>query len=273
MNLADNFDSYLMGDTTKVNLGSKPKSVGTKTNKTASSSATASSTSSSPDTSVSTLSVSGASGEGDSIMSSIQKKDQPITQEETKIQNILSNLLENIIVSSIMNVAGLMGVDITDPDQTTEKLEAIKANLSEPENIKRMVFIIASSSEIAGASMEALQPFLQELISNIIQSLGGLSENLVQSAIQIGMSSLQAIPIIGAFMSAGQTAITLFETWLSIINTGAQVTTSLSETYNGWIQLFRKLKEQKELLASRSLEAEQKFIKEEAGTSNVEYKD
>ena len=71
-------------------------------------------------------------------------------------------------------------------------------------------------------------------------------------------------------MSAGQTAITLFETWLALMNTGAEITTSLSETYNGWIQLFRKLKEQKELLATRSLEEEKKFIKAEVGTSNVE---
>lgn len=252
VNLADEFDKYAMGLTTKVKLD-PDVNVNTPT-----------------DTSITTISVPSISLEGNSIMSSIQKKDQPISQEETKIQNILSNLLENVIVSSILNVAGLMGVDITDPDQTSEKLEAIKANLSEPENVEKMVFIIASSSEIAGASMKALQPFLQELITNIIQSLGGLSENLVQSAIQIGMSSLQAIPIIGAFISAGQSAITLFETWLALMNTGAEITTSLSETYNGWIQLFRKLKEQKELLVSRSLKSEEEFLKLEVGSSNIE---
>ena len=142
--------------------------------------------------------------------------------------------------------------------------------MSEPKNVEKMVFIIASSSEIAGASLQALQPFLGELITTIIQSLGGVSSTLIQTAIQIGMSSVQAIPILGAFLSAGQTAITLFETWLSLVNTGSEITSSLSETYNGWIQLFRKLKEQKELLATRSLDAEKKFIKEEVGTSNIE---
>jgi len=250
--MAEKFDNYLMGETTNVKLDSD----------------TSSSSSSTTDTSLSTISV--PSVTGSSVMASIQKKDRPITQEETKIQNMLSNLLENVIVSSIMNIAGLMGVDLTNSDQTTEKLEAIKANLSEPENVKKMVFIISSSSEIAGASLEALEPFIGELITIIIQSLSGFSENLIQAAIQIGMSSMQAIPIVGALMSAGQTAITLFETWLALMNTGAEITTSLSETYNGWIQLFRKLKEEKELLASRTLKEEEKFIKAEVGSSNIE---
>jgi hypothetical protein len=162
------------------------------------------------------------------------------------------------MVSSIENIAGVLGVDITDSDQTTEKLAQIKATLSDPENLEHMTIVISNSAEIAGVAVEALKPYIKELISAVIMSLQSFASNSVEAAVSIALSAVQAIPIIGAFMAAGQTAITLFETGLSLVDTMANITTVTSDTANAIVTNFNRLKREKEQLLARS----EKSIKE-----------
>ena len=161
---------------------------------------------------------------------------------------IFGNLLTSVIVSSIENIAGLMGVDVTDADQTNEKLADIKASLSDPENLEHMEIIISSSAEVAGVAIKALKPYIRELISTIIESLQGFSQNMVQAAVQTVISSMQAVPIIGAVLSFGQTGITVFETWLSLVNTVSSITTSTSDIANAVLVNTKKIMKEKEQL-------------------------
>ena len=225
---------------------------------TAAATASDSDSDSSSSTTSSTINGSSSSEQADSILNNIQNKHSPIENDENKAQTIISNLITNVMISSIENIAGLMGVDITNADQTNEKLAQIKESLTDPENLEHMVIIISNSAEIAGVAIEALKPYLTELISAIIMSLESFASNSVQAAVSVAMSAFQAIPIIGAFMSAGQTAITLFETGLSLVDTMANITTTTSDTVNAVVTNFERLKREKEQLLVRS----EKSIKE-----------
>ena len=151
-----------------------------------------------------------------------------------------------------------MGVDITDADQSTEKLAKIKESLTDPENVEHMVVIISSSAEIAGVAIEALKPYLSEFISSVVMSLQTFTSSAVQSAVQIGLDALKAIPFVGTFLSAGQSAITAFETWLSLVDTVNNITMTTSDTVNAVVTNFKRLKKEKEQLLARS----EKSIKE-----------
>ena len=206
----------------------------------------------------STISASSGSEAADSILSAVQNKHNQFQNEENNAETAISNLITSAMISSIENIAGMMGIDITDADQTNEKLAQIKETLSDPENLEHMSIVIASSAQMAGVAVEALKPYLSELISTIVESLGSFGSNSVQAAVQVGMSAFQAIPIFGAIMSAGQTAITLFETGMSLTDTVANITTVTSDTTNAVVTNFNRLKKEKEQLLERS----EKSIKE-----------
>jgi hypothetical protein len=196
------------------------------------------------------------------ILQDIQNKHSPFTNDENKLESIMSNLITKVIVSSIENIAGLMGVDISDADQTTEKLAQIKESLVDPENVEHMVIIISSSAEIAGVAIEALKPYIGEFISSVIMSLQSFSSTAVQAAVQVALDAFQAVPIFGAFMSAGQSMITAFETWLSLVDTVNNVATTTSDTVNAVVTNFKRLKKEKEQLLARSEKSIKEFEKE-----------
>jgi vacuolar-type H+-ATPase subunit I/STV1 len=170
-----------------------------------------------------------------------------------------TNLAQGATLNAVDKLGQIVGVDLTNPQQTQQKLEQIKANINNPETIAKVKEILSFYSQYGTIALEAVQPFLQKLSSIIIEEGGKTANKFIDTGSTIIGNAIKEIPGVGLVVSLAQDAEKIGETAASVVNTGTTITTEFSDTINAAILNFNNLIKEKQDLLNRTQSSIQDF--------------
>lgn len=195
------------------------------------------------------------------IMNQIKQKNQmhlPSLGTSGVITNV-KNIAQGSAINAVDKLGEAVGVDLTDPIQTQQKLEQIKSTISNPETIAKVKEILGMYAQYGSVALEAVEPFIEKLSNVVIKEGSKTAESFINTGSTVLGNVIKEIPGVGLVASIAQDAEKIGETVASVVNTGSTIAEELSDTTNASIQNYNKLVKEKEDLLQRTNNSLTKF--------------
>jgi hypothetical protein len=168
-------------------------------------------------------------------------------------------LSEALTMKTIDNTAAYFNVDLNDSEQFKRRLEELKLILNDPKNKELMKEIIANFAQVGIVALEAAEPFMNKLISDIFEKLTIMGNEFGEAGIKIGLNTLEEIPGYGVIIGTIRSVSNAAEAVIASSNTASEIMTIAADTTNASIQQFDKLLKEKGDLLNRTTESINKF--------------
>lgn len=178
----------------------------------------------------------------------------------SEIINKATELSKGLGVKVIEQMGDIVGIDIDNPQQTNERLQKIKENLSDPKNIENVKEIASNFAELGAVGIEAAKPFVEPLVDSTINKLGDVASKLGENGVKIALNTAEEIPGVGVFIGTLRSLSNLGEAGLSVMNTGTEIIKDSSDTLNATTKNFKQLIKQKQSLLDRTQNSIDKFM-------------
>jgi len=173
------------------------------------------------------------------------------------------NLVKSVILSAIQMISGLLGVDLTNPEQTNEKLSQIKETLSDPETQEQIIAIL-----------EAIDPYIEPLLDKFIEELAQAGTKSATALMNGLLNVSEGIPGAGIIIGGIRAATNVGEAIWATINAFSSIVTKTADTANASATNLRRIVDEKSSSISDSIgEFENplgKFSPENQGSKNEE---
>jgi len=173
------------------------------------------------------------------------------------------NLVKSVILSAIQMISGLLGVDLTNPEQTNEKLSQIKETLSDPETQEQIIAIL-----------EAIDPYIEPLLDKFIEELAQAGTKSATALMNGLLNVSEGIPGAGIIIGGIRAATNVGEAIWATINAFSSIVTKTADTANASATNLRRIVDEKSSSISDSIgEFENplgKFSRENQGSKNEE---
>ena len=179
---------------------------------------------------------------------------------ESKLMNAATNLTE----MGIEKASSLVGIDLTNDEQTNLQLSKMSDTLSDPANQKQIKEIIEKSSKIGLVALEAAEPFAEPLIKETVDKLKVAGNELGEAGVKILLNTAEEIPGVGIAIGTARSLDTAAQAALSTINTSSEIITATSDSINGAIQNFNRLIKEKGELVDRTSKSINDFTNKSA---------
>ena len=179
--------------------------------------------------------------------------------EDTNVADKANDLVDAVALQSVEGVGNLLGVDLTNPEQTDKKLEEIKENLTDPENVERIKEIAEGASEVGQIALEASQPFIDDFVDKSVETAGKAASKIGESGVKILLNTAEEIPGVGIVFGTIRSIGNAGEAVISTVNAGAEVAETYADSVNAATKNFNRLMEEKGLINERTEESVKEF--------------
>jgi hypothetical protein len=152
-------------------------------------------------------------------------------------------MAKGVLLSTINAISYLLGIDLTNPEQTEEQLTRIKETLTNPEMQQKVLDIL-----------EAAEPFLDPLISTFIAKLQTIGTKSATALVNVILDTAQGVPGAGIILGAIRSASNVGEAIFATINAISQMVTKTSDTVNATSQNLNRIVEEKRNDINQSVE-------------------
>lgn len=173
------------------------------------------------------------------------------------------NLVKSVILSAIQMIGGLLGVDLTNPEQTNEKLSQIKETLSNPETQEKIIDIL-----------EAIDPYIEPLLDKFIEELSKVGTKSATALMNGILNVSEGVPGAGIIIGGIRAATNVGEAIWATINAFSSIVTKTADTANASATNLKRIVDEKSSSISDSIgEFENplgKFSPESQGSKNEE---
>ena len=209
----------------------------------------------------------------DDIMEKI-KADHTINISDLELPDILSTtpdlgdssiiqttnqIAEGVTVNAIDNAGALLGVDLTNPQETSDKLDDIKEAIASPENVEKMTEIIGEAAEVGAVALKAVEPFTDPLIEKAGDVLEKSGSEVGKAGISILLNLAETIPLVGIPIGIARSVSNAAEAGLAVVDATSEVATVSADTVNAATQNFEELLQEKSDVLKRTEDSVKDF--------------
>ena len=153
------------------------------------------------------------------------------------------NLIKSLILSAIQMISRLLDVDLTNPEQTNEKLSEIKATLSDPETQEKIIEIL-----------EAIDPYIEPLLDKFIEELSKLGTKSATALMNTILNISEGIPGVGIIIGGIRAATNVGEAIWATINAFTAIVTKTADTANASVTHLKRIADEKNSSISKSID-------------------
>jgi hypothetical protein len=174
-------------------------------------------------------------------------KDERKAQGEKAMEEA-STIAKGVTANALEGIGETIGVDVSNPEEVSEKLDDIKEALSNPETIEKTKEVINEAAKTGAIYLEAADPVLKPLTKKALDIGSDVVEKTASTAITIGANFVKEIPGVGLAYSLIQDASKLGEAASAVTNATAELTTDIADSAVVFKDnLEQKLKEGQEI--------------------------
>jgi hypothetical protein len=178
---------------------------------------------------------------------------------DSKVLKKVVELSEVLMMKTIDNTAQYFNIDLNDSEQFKRRLEELKIILNDPKNKELMKETIANFAQVGVVALEAAEPFMDKLVSDIFDKLTIMGNEFGEAGVKIGLNTLEEIPGYGIIIGTIRSASNAAEAVIASTNTASEIVTITADTTNASLQNFDKLLKEKGDLLARTTESINKF--------------
>jgi hypothetical protein len=156
-----------------------------------------------------------------------------------------SNLLSGLTIKGIERFGQLLGVDLSNTENFSEKLDQIKNALMDSKNREKIKGIIEELANTGAIMLEAAGPFLQQFVDKSIKIGTKSFSKIAEAAVKITLNTAEEIPGVGVVIGTVRSLSNAGEAVLAASNAATQMVTSASDTINAASKNYERLIKEK----------------------------
>jgi hypothetical protein len=168
-------------------------------------------------------------------------------------------LAEGLTLNAIEDTGELLGVDLSNPEETSKKLDEIKEVISSPETAEKVNEIVGEAATIGAIALEASEPFTKPLIDKSMELAEETGNKVGKAGVNIVLNTLEEIPGVGVFIGTVRSLNTAALTGLSALDATNEVIDKTSDTIKATSRNFEDLLDEKTAVLKRTGESVKAF--------------
>lgn len=168
-----------------------------------------------------------------------------------KLINRLLLLIEGMILKSLDKLGYVIGVDISDPKQVSEKIEAIQGILLDPEINEQVRIIVGKIGVLLTIALDAAEPYIKPMTDKLNRIYVKSTSELGVSTVTIIKNIAKVIPVYGAIVAMIDAANTVAVSSANTATAKEHAKMAVGDAIREMSDEFRTLLKQKKDLLSR----------------------
>ena len=141
------------------------------------------------------------------------------------------NLVEGALVKGIDVMGNSIGVDIDNPGSISEKLNNIKEDLNNPENVENAKAILGNAGKYIEVGIEAASPVIEEMSDKILPVVTKEADKAIKAGVATGVNLVEDVA--GPFIGIPRTLLSAATAFNASVNAGSELIKGVSETVQG----------------------------------------
>jgi len=175
------------------------------------------------------------------------------------------NLIEGASVNAIDRAGDLLGVDIENPGSVSEKLDNVKAALSNPGNLEKMKEIAGEAGKIGEVAIIALKPAAEKFVDTTLPVVTDGMTKTFKGALATGVNLAEDVA--GPLIGIPRTLLSAATAFNASVNAGSELVKGVSEGIQGSQENFERLMDNANIPEIKMPE----FTKPEVKIPNMNY--
>jgi hypothetical protein len=168
-------------------------------------------------------------------------------------------LAEGLTLNAIEDTGELLGVDLSNPKETSKKLDDIKELVTSPENVEKVKEIVEEAATVGAVALEAAEPFTEPLIDKTVEMAEQTGSKVGKAGVNIILNTLEEIPVVGVVIGTIRSLNTAALTGLSALDATNVVIDKSADTIKATNKNFEDLMEEKNNVLKRTDESMKEF--------------
>lgn len=160
-------------------------------------------------------------------------------------------LLQGVTTGAVENLGNLVGIDVTNPEQTEEKLNEIKDNLTDPKKLEIIGEIAKDVGAVAIKTATELAPVAEPLVNTLIESGTKAADKIGKSGVKVVLNTAEEIPGVGVVLGTLRSLSNIGEAMISSINAGSEMLTATADATNVSTQVLKQNAKENEATMER----------------------
>ena len=141
------------------------------------------------------------------------------------------NLVEGALVKGIDVMGNSIGVDIDNPGSISEKLNNIKEDLNNPENVENAKAILGNAGKYVEVGIEAAAPVIEEMSDKILPVVREEADKAIKAVVATGVNLGE--DVFGPFIGIPRTLLSAATAFNASVNAGSELVKGVAETVQG----------------------------------------
>ena len=141
------------------------------------------------------------------------------------------NLVEGALVKGIDAMGNSIGVDIDNPGSISEKINNIKENLNNPENVENAKAILGNAGKYVEVGIEAAAPVIEEMSDKILPVVREEADKAIKAVVATGVNLGE--DVFGPFIGIPRTLLSAATAFNASVNAGSELIKGVAETVQG----------------------------------------
>ena len=141
------------------------------------------------------------------------------------------NLVEGALVKGIDVMGNSIGVDIDNPGSISEKLNNIKEDLNNPENVENAKAILGNAGKYIEVGIEAASPVIEEMSDKILPVVTKEADKATKAVVATGVNLVEDVA--GPFIGIPRTLLSAATAFNASVNAGSELVKGVAETVQG----------------------------------------
>ena len=141
------------------------------------------------------------------------------------------NLVEGALVKGIDVMGNSIGVDIDNPGSISEKLNNIKEDLNNPENVENTKAILGNAGKYIEVGIEAASPVIEEMSDKILPVVTKEADKAIKAGVATGVNLVEDVA--GPFIGIPRTLLSAATAFNASVNAGSELVKGVAETVQG----------------------------------------
>jgi len=171
------------------------------------------------------------------------------------LSDTTTTLATTLATNFIRNVGAKMGIDVTNPQQTTQALNAINHTAAQ----SQMKTAVANAAETGAEILQAAEPFIDPLIDKTIEEGQKAASKVATAAVKIGLNTAEEIPGVGVLIGTARSLSNAGEALTSVADAAANITNTAAQTVEGTKANWDRLQAEKAAAISRTQQSIRQF--------------